>query len=146
MKTTKYTFIALLAAASVAVFSPVALGQNAGNKEKPAATDNAARGPRQGQGMNIDRQMERMTKDLTLTKKQADEIKAILKEQQEKMAKLREEKATREDMTAARKVFTEKIDKVLTKEQIEKQKELQKERAANRGTGNRQNRQNRAPQ
>ena len=47
MKTIKYTFIALLAAASMVAFSPVTMAQTTEGKDKPANSEKAA-GPRQG--------------------------------------------------------------------------------------------------
>lgn len=137
MKTTKTTFIAILAAASVAAFSPMVMGQTAG-KEKPAKTEGAARAGR-GQGMTIEKRVENMTKMLSLTKEQQTKITEILKKQQEEVTALRNDGKPREDISAAMKKSNEELQKVLTEEQKTKYKEMQKNRQ-NRGGGNRPNR------
>ena len=137
MKTTKYTFIALLAAASVAAFSPMAMGQTA---EKPAKSEAAAPGARQGQRPTIEKRVENLTKELTLTKEQQTKITELYKKQDEERAEMRKDGKTREEMSAAMKKFNEDFMKLLTEDQKTKYKEIQKTRGANRG-GNRPNRQ-----
>lgn len=137
MKTTKYTFIAILAAASVAAFSPTILGQTTDNKE-PAKTEGSAPAGR-GQRMTVEKRVENLTKELTLTKEQQTKITEILKKQQEDRAAMSKDGKSREEMAAAMKKSNEEFLKVLTEDQKTKYKELQKNRQ-NRGGGNRPNR------
>jgi hypothetical protein len=145
MKTTKYTFIALLAAASVAVFSPVAMGQNAGNKEKPASTENAAPAAR-GQRLTPEKRVEQLVKVIPdLTKEQQTKLTELFTKQIEDRAEMRKDgkTPTREETTAATKKFNEKLKEVFSAEQLKKYQEYLKTQAANRGPGNRGNRGNR---
>ncbi len=70
---------------------------------------------------------KKMAKDLGLTAEQQEQAEAIRKEGQEKIKPLMDEmKALREKIDAERKANMEEFEKILTPEQKEKLKEIQK--------------------
>lgn len=97
-------------------------------------------GQRRGQGPDL----ERMKKALDLTDEQVDALKPIIADTREQMEGLREKEfESQEDRRAAMKAIMdgqkEKMEAVLTEEQIQKMEELQKRRQKRGGQGRRGN-------
>lgn len=100
----------------------------------------AQRGERGGSPEErINRQVERMTTDLSLSDAQAEKIKGVFTKYSEKMTELRKNMAEedrgqmRDKFFAIRKEQNEELKKYLTADQLEKYQKLEEERRARRG-------------
>jgi Spy/CpxP family protein refolding chaperone len=100
----------------------------------------AQRGQRDGSPEErINRQVERMTTDLSLSDAQAEKIKEVFTKYSEKMMELRKNMAEedrgqmRDKFFAIRKEQNEELKKYLTADQLEKYQKLEEERRARRG-------------
>ena len=122
---------ALAATCSVAMYAQQP-DQNAGQQ--------GGEGRRMGRGpMTPQAELDRLTKELDLTKDQQDKIKPILEEQQKQMQALREDTSTAQQdrfskMRDIRKGHMDQVRAVLTSEQQTKFDEMQK-RMMERGRG-----------
>ncbi len=91
----------------------------------------------------VDRMMEETTETLDLSKDQEKQLREIMLENFDKMAKMREEMQNsgggfenmREQMQEAREEQNKKIKEILSEEQWEKYQVMQEERRARRGQG-----------
>lgn len=97
-------------------------------------------GQRRGQGPDI----ERMQKALDLTDKQVEALKPIFADTKTQMDALREQEfdtrdARRDAMKAIMDGQKEKVEAILTEEQIQKMEELQQKRQERGGKGRRGN-------
>jgi len=125
--------LALAATCSVAMYAQQP-DQNAGQQ------GGEGRGGRMGRGpMTPQAELDRLTKELDLTKDQQDKIKPILEDQQKQMQALREDTSTAQQdrftkMRDIRKSHMDQVRAVLTSEQQTKFDEMQK-RMMERGRG-----------
>jgi hypothetical protein len=87
----------------------------------------------------VNRQVERMTTDLSLSNAQSEKIKGVYLKSSQKMMDLRKSMTEenrgemREKFGAIRKEQNEELKKYLTKDQFEKFEKMEAERQANRG-------------
>ena len=121
-----------LALGTVAVIGSPVLAQKPGAPGAPGAPG--------GPGGKRMSRMERMVKELNLTDKQQKELKPIMDEQGKAMKALRDDKVTpdadkRAKMKAIMDANKPKIEKILTKEQIVKFKEMSTRRRGPGGPG-----------
>ena len=92
-------------------------------------------------GMNVDQMVARMKKNLNLTDKQTDQVKALFEKQQQDMQSWRTDhpNATREDMQAQRREqmtsIRDEMKKILTPEQYKKQQQIEQQQMRQRGMG-----------
>jgi protein CpxP len=126
--------LALAATWSVAVYAQQP-DQNAGQQ------GGEGRGGRMGRGpMTPQAELDRLTKQLDLTKDQQDKIKPILEDQQKQMQALREDTSTAQQdrftkMRDIRKSHMDQVRAVLTSDQQTKFDEMQKRMMERGGPG-----------
>jgi len=125
--------------ASMLVFTIVAFGSIAIYAQYQNAGQGEHRGERMGRGpMSPQAELDRLTKELNLTKDQQDKIKPILEDQQKQMQALREDTSTDQQdrmskMRDIRKSHVEQVRGVLTSDQQTKFDEMQKRMMERRG-------------
>jgi Spy/CpxP family protein refolding chaperone len=118
----KQSLIAALALGGLMICSTMVTAQNA-----PAADANKGG----GKGYSVDRQLDRMTTQLSLTDEQKPKVKAVLENQQTKMREIRNESdqdARRTKMQDLRKDTQAKMKAILTDDQYKKYQEMSQRR------------------
>jgi len=126
----------LLVLTMVALFSVAMYAQQ---PDQNAGQGGEHRGERMGRGpMSPQAELDRLTKDLNLTKDQQDKIKPILEDQQKQMQALRDDTSTDQQdrmskMRDIRKSHIDQVRGVLTSDQQTKFDEMQKKMMERRG-------------
>jgi protein CpxP len=114
---TKTSWVALVALSGLLAVGTTLQAQNT----NAAAGGGERRGGGFG-GRSVDERLAQLSEQLTLTEEQKPKVKAILEEQNQKMAGLREvpQEERRDKMTALREEVNKKMKEVLTEEQYKK--------------------------
>ncbi|MGN6555986.1 MAG: hypothetical protein ACTHLW_19945 [Verrucomicrobiota bacterium] len=122
--------VTLLALAGLLSFSPLSQAQNT----------NATRGIGQAMRGGVDAQMNRLSKELSLTDDQKPKVKAMIEEQNKKLMELRGDSAlSQEDRRTKMKTIREesntKMKEILTAEQFQKYETFQQQQRNRRPGG-----------
>ena len=126
MKINNRSLIAALAVSGLLACFTIASAQESNNTPKP---------PPRGQGPGIDRQMDRLTTELSLTDDQKPKVKAVLEEGMKKRQALRDVPADEraEKGKALREEQNKKMKEILTADQFEKWQKMQSDMRQRRG-------------
>jgi periplasmic protein CpxP/Spy len=122
----RFSLIAALALGGLLAFSTIAMAQDATKDTKK----NGKRG-----FPTVEQQLEKMTKDLSLTDEQKPKVKAVLEDVSKKRQELRG--TPQDEQRAKRQAIMEeqnkKMKEILTPDQLEKYKKMQEEMKKNYG-------------
>ena len=121
----KLSLIAALALGGLLACSTIAMAQDA------SANKDAKKGGKRG-FQSIEQQMERLTKELTLTDEQKPKVEAVLKESQKKRQEIfadtsMDRQQMREKMRPIMEEQNKKLKEILTPDQMEKYTKMQDE-------------------
>jgi Spy/CpxP family protein refolding chaperone len=121
----KLSLIAALALGSLLACSTIAMAQDA------SANKDAKKGGKGGR-MSIEQQMEKMTKDLSLTDEQKPKVEAVLKDSAKKRQEIfadtsMDRQQMREKMRPIMEEQNKKLKEILTPDQMEKYTKMQDE-------------------
>jgi Spy/CpxP family protein refolding chaperone len=137
MRINKISIVAALALGGLLAWSTLATAQDAkeGTKEGTKEGKKGGRG-----GFSVERQMDRLTTELTLTDAQKPKVKAVLEDTAKKRQELfadnsvpREQR--REKMQGLMQEQEKKMKEILTPEQQEKYQKMMEQRRQNQGGG-----------
>jgi protein CpxP len=144
MKKLKVIPLFAVAVAGALAFGPVAFALDASSPAPSASSDasNAAPagGPPSGGGHRHGERLQKLAEELGLTDAQKEQLKPIFKSEFEQMKALKDDTTTdpaakKEKMKTIHQSTMEQIKGILTPEQLEKMKEMHKDRHEHAGGG-----------